>query len=152
MMILFFIPQILVQTDQGIKPSNSKSLKPTVASTIIRNSVPSVGPSGVPNCFSVPSLKPSHLPNTLLSLSINGTHSLETSYGLSVNQSGSISLVPSAIPSGFVARNFDPSVSSICLVQKHVHSLRNESTIHLTSSTSTLFWRRTLFGSMKVAC
>ena len=75
----FFICRILVQIDQGIEPSNSQSLKPTVASTIINKSIPIVGLSCVPNCFPVAILKLSHLPNTLLSLSPNGTPSLVAS-------------------------------------------------------------------------
>ena len=161
----FFILWVLVQIDHRIKPSNSQSLKPTVLSTIIRSSVHNVGPSGVPNCFSIPSLKPSHLPHTLLSLSPSGTPSLDASYRISCNQSGSLSLVPSAVPSGLphsfqshsvgpavVARTLDPSVSYLCLIQQGVQSLRNKSTINLTSLTTSLFWRRTLIGSMTVAC
>ena len=65
-----------------IKVSNQAII---VAFTIIQNSVPSVGPIGVPNCLSVTSVKPSNSPKTLLSLSPNGTPSLVTSYGLSLN-------------------------------------------------------------------
>ena len=100
----FFSLQTPVQIDQGIEPSNSQSLKPTVASTIIHSSVPSVGLCGLPSCFSVPSLKPSHLPKTLLSLS------------------------PNAAPSHY------PSVSSIYLLPAGFHSFSIKSTIHITSS------------------
>ena len=96
----FSILQILVQIDQILEPSDSQSLKPTVAPTLIHSSVPSVDPSGAPNRFSVPSLKPSYLHNKLLSLSPNDTPSLDASYGPSLNQSGSLSLFPSAVPNG----------------------------------------------------
>ena len=64
-----------MQIDQGIKPSNYQCLKP------------------------------SHFPNKLLNLSTNGTSSLDISSGLSLNQNGSLSLIPSAVPS-VLSRSF----------------------------------------------
>ena len=150
----FFILQVLVQIDQVIKPSNSQSLTPTVLSTIICSSVPSVGPSGIPNCFLIPSLKPSHLSHTMLSLSPLGTPSLDASMEYLVTKVDlsvlSQVLFPVAYP--ILSNLTDPSVSSICLIQQGVQSLRNKSTVDLTSLTTSLFWRRTLIGSMTVAC
>ena len=87
----FSIVWILVQSDQGIKPSNSQSLKP------------------------------SHLPNALLHLSTNGTSSLDTSSGLSLNQIGSLSLFPSDVPSflprSFKHHSLGPIVvASLCIL------------------------------------